>query len=262
MAASDKLSLRVRYRDLQPRVIVGLLLIAVALLGGWQGGLIFNFLIGVAALLMFREWARMHGLRRSLRLGGFIGLGAAVVLANESLFWLALGAVAATAAVYFRQMQVAIGALYCGIPAVALIWLRGQEAGYGLLIWTLAIVWATDIGAYFAGRTIGGPKLAPSISPSKTWAGLFGGMAASALIGGALTLVFTLPFSIGVAAALAAGLAVAAQAGDFYESAVKRRAGVKDSGNLLPGHGGVLDRLDGLVPVSILVAGAVWVGQL
>lgn len=265
MAGSEagRESLRVRYKDLLPRVVVGVLLIAIALFGGWRGGLLFNFLIGLAALLMFREWARMHDVRRSMRLGGYVGLGAAMVLGNEYLILLAFGAVALTAAIYaVRKPSAAIGILYAGVPAIALVWLRTQEEGFGLLIWTLAIVWGTDIGAYFAGRTIGGPKLAPKISPSKTWAGLFGGMATAALIAALLTFVFLLPFSLPVSAALGAGLAVAAQAGDFYESSVKRKAGVKDSGNLLPGHGGVMDRLDGLVPVSILVAGSVWAAQL
>lgn len=259
---SEKSSLRVRYRDLLPRVVVGVVLIAIALFGGWQGGLLFNFLIGLAALLMFREWGRMHAVRRPMRLGGYVGLGAAMVLGNEGLVLLAFLAVGATALFYvWKKPAASIGIAYAGVPAVALVWLRTQEEGFGLLIWTLAIVWGTDIGAYFAGRTIGGPKLAPKISPSKTWAGLFGGMVMAALIAALLTLMFELPFSLLVSAVLGASLAVAAQAGDFYESAIKRKAGVKDSGNLLPGHGGVMDRLDGLVPVAILVAGAVWISQ-
>ena len=260
MAGSEvKPPLRVRYRDLAPRALVGVALIAIAIFGGWQGGLLFNFLISLAALLMFREWARLHPYDDTSRMLGFVGIGAAAVLSNEALIVPALGALLATAAGYvFRHRSAALGVLYCGIPAVALMWLRAQEQGFGLLVWTLAIVWATDIGAYFAGRTIGGPKLAPSISPSKTWAGLIGGMTASALIAGALTSLFPLPFDFALSALLGALLAVAAQVGDFYESHLKRKAGVKDSGHLLPGHGGVMDRLDGLVPVAILVAGTVW----
>jgi phosphatidate cytidylyltransferase len=150
------------------------------------------------------------------------------------------------------------GILYAGLPGLALIFLRHQPAGAVLVIWTLAIVWATDIAAYFAGRTFGGPKIAPAISPSKTWAGLLGGMTAAAAAGGLLAAEFDLGFAPWLGAGLGAGLAVAAQAGDFFESSLKRRAGVKDSGTLLPGHGGVMDRLDGLVPVSVLVALAIW----
>jgi phosphatidate cytidylyltransferase len=112
-------------------------------------------------------------------------------------------------------------------------------------VWLLLVVWTTDIGAYFAGRSIGGPKLAPRISPGKTWAGLVGGMAAAGLVGGLLTALAGAGFWL--AAGLGALLAAVAQAGDLFESRLKRHAGVKDSGHLIPGHGGLLDRIDGLV---------------
>jgi phosphatidate cytidylyltransferase len=116
-------------------------------------------------------------------------------------------------------------------------------------------VWATDIGAYFAGRSFGGPKVAPKISPNKTWSGLIGGMVGALLLGGALCSYADLPLHLALASP---ALAVIAQAGDFFESWMKRRAGVKDSGALIPGHGGVLDRLDGVVtalPVAALLVG-------
>lgn len=260
MADSDspRRSLRVRYKDLLPRFVVGALLIAIALFGGWRGGLFFNFMIGLAGLLMYREWTRMHRIHSRSRLSGYIAIAAAATLADSHLFLLAFGALAAAAGILFLTVRgAAVGLLYCGIPAVSLIWLRAEENGFALVIWALAIVWATDIFAYFAGRTIGGPKIAPSISPSKTWAGLAGGMIGAATIASLLTLRFELPFGPTISAMLGAVLAIAAQIGDFYESHLKRRAGVKDSGNLLPGHGGILDRLDGLVPVSIIVAAAV-----
>ena len=111
----------------------------------------------------------------------------------------------------------------------------------------MALVWACDSGAFFAGRAIGGAKLAPQISPNKTWAGFIGGLVAAGLFGIALVWLFGLPVPLAIATPF---LAVLAQLGDVYESHLKRRAGVKDSGNLLPGHGGLMDRLDGLVAVA------------
>lgn len=140
-----------------------------------------------------------------------------------------------------------IGVLYLGLNLMALIWLRSQpEIGRDLTFFLLLSVWAVDTGAYFAGRLIGGPKLAPRFSPSKTWAGLFGGMAAAAAIG------LLWAFIAGarqpqLALLLGPVVAVIAQTGDIMESALKRRAGAKDSGNLIPGHGGILDRIDGLL---------------
>jgi phosphatidate cytidylyltransferase len=137
---------------------------------------------------------------------------------------------------------------------MALIFLRQQEPdNFGLLLafWALALVWATDIGAYFSGRAIGGPKLAPRVSPSKTWAGLGGGVLAALVLGFVLHRFAGLPIQLAAASGL---LAVAAQLGDLLESAMKRRAGVKDSGSLLPGHGGVMDRLDGVATAAPLAA--------
>jgi phosphatidate cytidylyltransferase len=161
------------------------------------------------------------------------------------------------------------GAFYVGWAAMALIVMPVP-----LLVVVMGAVICTDTGAYFTGRTLGGPKIAPRISPSKTWSGLAGGMAASAiwcgaaaLTGGYLisgdsatgaSLVEALKVTnVGVAALIGAGFAVAAQAGDFYESWLKRRAGVKDSSHMIPGHGGVFDRVDGLLPVAI-IAGTAW----
>jgi phosphatidate cytidylyltransferase len=144
------------------------------------------------------------------------------------------------------------GFLYALLPALALLWVRERDAhGLVLLIWVFLVTWSTDIGAYFAGRAFGRRKLAPSISPGKTVEGLYGGVIAAALIGGAWA-IWT---GLGTPLLLLAPLfALAAQAGDLFESRMKRRAGVKDSGSWLPGHGGVLDRLDGLVPVAVLTA--------
>jgi phosphatidate cytidylyltransferase len=141
---------------------------------------------------------------------------------------------------------------------VALVWLRGDVGGARLILWLMATVWATDIGAFFAGRLIGGPKLAPRISPKKTWAGLIGAMASAGLVG--IVADFSVPGAPGAAVLAAAGavMAVVAQAGDLGESWVKRHFGAKDSSALIPGHGGLLDRVDGLLAAALALAAWQW----
>lgn len=136
------------------------------------------------------------------------------------------------------------GIFYLFIPALCLIWTRQQGLSYILII--VLAVWMTDIGAYFTGRKFGGPKVAPKISPNKTWSGLIGGMLSSALSCGLVAYYFDMEYAA-FYPLIGAVLAVIAQAGDFFESWMKRRAGVKDSGTLIPGHGGILDRIDGLL---------------
>ncbi len=249
---------------LATRALTGAVLIVVALAAVRFGGLAFDALIALAVLLMFAEWAMMHEISRRFRLGGLAIVGGAVLFASfglpdRAVLLAAGGAVllGIFARSYDRQRAgwITGGIVYCALPGIALILLRGLPGGLELTAWTLAIVWATDIFAYFAGRAIGGPKLAPAISPNKTWAGLAGGM-----VGAALTSYIVARIA-GISLALfdwtliaGAVLALTAQGGDLFESWMKRLAGVKDSGNLLPGHGGVLDRLDGLVPVAVIVA--------
>lgn len=265
MAASEAVAAT---SQLGARVVVGVLLIVVALAALWAGGFGFGALVAVAVLLMFAEWAQMFRLPRGLRLAGLVVLAGSVMLTIIGQPLMAIAALATGAGilglgarpyVQARASWVAIGLLYAGMPAIALIWLRGTQYGLALTLLTLVTVWATDIFAYFSGRAIGGPKLAPAISPNKTWAGLIGGMAGSALTIWLLYMfldgrIDVPPVPVLWLVALAPVLAVVAQAGDFYESWLKRRVGVKDSGNLLPGHGGILDRLDGLVPVAVVAA--------
>jgi phosphatidate cytidylyltransferase len=139
------------------------------------------------------------------------------------------------------------------LPVLALVLLRTDNVwGVHAIMWLMLVVWATDTFAYFAGRIIGGPKLAPVLSPKKTWAGLLGGMAGAALVS-AIYAAYFLP-SWAALAGVAAALAVVAQLGDIFESALKRRFNMKDSGNLIPGHGGILDRVDGLVVAGVVAA--------
>jgi len=148
-----------------------------------------------------------------------------------------------------------LGAVYLPIACLALLWLRHvPDLGRGLMFWLVALVWATDVGAYFVGRTVGGPLLAPRISPKKTWAGLFGGMLAAGGVGLAAALLRGGEEILALILASAA-LALLSQVGDLIESRLKRRAGAKDSGTLIPGHGGLLDRVDGLLAAAV-AAGA------
>ena len=206
--------------ELVVRTVTGLILIAAALVAAVVGGNLLAVFVAAIATLMFYEWTRIVR-----------GWGAA---------WYVSGFV------------------YALLPALALLWIRERDVhGLELLIWTFIVTWSTDIGAYFAGRSFGKRKLAPTISPNKTVEGLYGGIAAATLLGGAWAMATGLGTPL---LALAPVLAVAAQGGDLFESGMKRRAGVKDSGAWLPGHGGALDRLDGLVPVAVLTAAAQLLG--
>lgn len=256
--------------ELQTRTLSGVAMVTVALADLWFGGVAFWALCAALAILMMIEWSQMAKANRWQTASGAL-LAAAMMLYSSMLISVpsasAListieisGFAAILLAVISFKARLGAGLLYSVLPAASLLFIRQQpEHGLMLALWTLVIVWATDIGAYFAGRTIGGPKLAPRISPNKTWAGLVGGMVAAAIAGTGIASIAGLPALFWIAAG---PLAVAAQAGDLFESWLKRRSGVKDSGKLLPGHGGVLDRLDGLVPVAMLVASCVAVGMV
>ena len=210
------------FAQLGLRVASGLVLGCVAGFAAWRGFPWYDLLVGLAAALAFAEWRRLTGGWR--RRGWLLG-----------------------------------GMLYLGVPVAALLWLRHDpEWGLATALWLFATVAAIDTGAYFAGKSIGGPKLAPLISPNKTWAGLAGGTAAAALCG--LIAAMILGTHIPTAVLFSMVLAPVAQIGDIGESAVKRYFGVKDSGSILPGHGGILDRIDGLVVAAAFVAAVRLVG--
>ena len=225
-----RVPLAVRTSDLPRRAASAVIMLAVAAAAIWQGGAVLRIFIAAVALACFAEFIRL------------------VVKATRNLF--------------FRLAALLAGAVYIGLAALGL-------AGLDLyhLVAVLGVVIFTDTCAYFSGRTIGGPKIAPRISPSKTWAGLLGGMAGSAAwlilfmaIAHNANGIVSLADQVEIGGSEAAGwavagavLAIAAQAGDFFESWLKRRAGVKDSSRLIPGHGGVFDRIDGLLPVALIV---------
>ena len=203
-------------RELLVRSLSGVVMVLLALGAAVKGGNVFALLVAGVAAIMYYEWSRItRGWGAGWMVGGF---------------------------------------LYALVPAVALLWLRERDLhGLFLVIWVFIITWATDIGGYVFGKRFGHRKLAPALSPNKTYEGLYGGVVASTVLGGA----WALATDLGTALLLLAPVfAVAAQAGDLFESGMKRRAGVKDSGTWLPGHGGLLDRLDGLVPVAVFTAAA------
>ncbi|MBC9031764.1 phosphatidate cytidylyltransferase [Sphingomonas sp. JC676] len=244
--------------DLGTRLVVAIVLIGLAFVALWAGGLGFWLVLSVAGILMIGEWAMLMGAdERHKRLAQY-ALSVPLAIMAPGLAagpgFLALGLIVGAAfflAAVTRNPRLAGGALYVGLPVLALLVLREQPQGLLLTFWAMALVWACDSGAFFAGRAIGGPKLAPAISPNKTWAGFLGGLLAAAVFAYILVALCGLPILLAVATP---GLAILAQLGDLYESNLKRRAGVKDSGNLLPGHGGVMDRLDGLVAVAPIAA--------
>lgn len=252
--------------ELLLRIVTGVAMIAVAMVAVALGGIVFWLLLTLVGLVMLAEWAGLHAApardKRLALYALFVPLALMSPLGAGPGF-LTLGLLAGAAffvVIITNRRELALGVVYVGLPVLALLLIRRQHAGGpdpstwpGLIftLWALALVWATDIGAYAAGRAIGGPKLAPRLSPNKTWAGLIGGVLLASLLGAALHYGYGLPRRLTFATPL---LAVLAQMGDLYESWLKRRAGVKDSGNLIPGHGGVLDRLDGLVPVAPVAA--------
>jgi phosphatidate cytidylyltransferase len=257
---------------LRLRIASAVVMAAAVLLAILAGPFAFAAFVAVGAGILSWEWTRLCGDGRFGAPGLALAASTVAAVAIAALGWpgwALLAALPATALVLVlargerrvATLWVAAGALYITPPVVALVWLRGDVGGARLILWLMATVWATDIGAFFAGRLIGGPKLAPRISPQKTWAGLIGAMASAGLIG--VIADVSVPGAPGAAALAAAGavLAVVAQAGDLGESWVKRRFGAKDSSALIPGHGGLLDRVDGLLAAAVALAAWQWISS-
>ncbi len=249
------------WRDLRLRLLSAAILAPLGLACIRIGGPLFEALVLAVLAGLGREWAAM--LRRPA--SGLRGLVLLLWPAISCLAALVTGrwaeAVAMLAAPLVLGLAVAAGGAVIGLAGLALIWLRGETGtGWDGVLFVILVVWASDSVAYLAGRALGGAKLAPRISPAKTWSGSVGGLAGAMLVGAALAALLPAPPFLGPAARLARGLlaglllGLAAQAGDLAESAFKRRCGVKDSGRLIPGHGGLLDRFDGLLAAAPLAA--------
>lgn len=245
--------------ELATRLGVAFILIGLAFAALYSGGLGFWAVVSVAGVLMMGEWALLAGAspqgKRLAQYAVSVPLAAMAPGLAAGPGFLALGLI--IGAFFFlmivtRGAQLALGAFYVCLPILALVLIREQpEQGLLLTFWAMALVWACDSAAYFTGRALGGPKLAPAISPNKTWAGFLGGVAGATLFAFVLVWLFDLPVALAWATP---ALGALSQLGDLFESHLKRCAGVKDSGNLLPGHGGVLDRLDGLVAAAPVAA--------
>lgn len=243
--------------ELRLRIISGIVMAVVVLAATWTGGLPFRLLSAAIALLVYYEWSTITRLAEIDFRGNAFGWAATAAACAMTVFGEAeMAFVTVCAAVivsllhalsFRRSLWLPGGIAYAGLTALSLTAIRADDAtGLIAMLFVFAVVWSTDILAYFVGRAIGGPKLAPSISPGKTWSGAIGGTVAAIIAGSALYLCFFpatglwIPF-------VALVLSVFSQVGDLFESFLKRRFGVKDSSKLIPGHGGVMDRVDGLV---------------
>lgn len=247
-------------------MISSLVLAPAALALSYAGGLYFGLLALAAAAVMAYEWNRLcnDGAPRAgaVSMAAIVGaVGVAALGAADIALLVVIPATVVAFAVAWgtgaRRWWSAAGVVYIAIPCISMIWLRhAPTQGLEMIFWLFAVVWATDIGAYFAGRGFGGPKLAPKISPKKTWAGLAGGIASAIVIGVVTAHLLDLPSAVPLVV-LSGAMAIVAQAGDLWESWVKRHFAVKDTGRLIPGHGGLLDRLDGLMTAAPTVAAVV-----
>ncbi|MGZ5907644.1 MAG: phosphatidate cytidylyltransferase [Reyranella sp.] len=248
---------------LRTRVISGVVLAPLFLYLVFKGYPYFHILIAATAAMMAWEFTRMDG-KAGLKRRTFVSTasgGAVVAMALGSPLTALIIVGGAIAVVILVDQCVGrpgvhvvhLAVAYVVLPAIALLYVS-DVGGYISVFWVLAVVWATDIGAYAFGRLIGGPKLAPRISPNKTWSGALGGLLCAVLASGGLFWAFVAPPDAPVLA-IAGFMSIMSQAGDLFESALKRRYQVKDSGALIPGHGGVMDRFDGLwaaTPVAAL----------
>ncbi|MGA2793691.1 MAG: phosphatidate cytidylyltransferase [Roseiarcus sp.] len=252
---------RILGADLRARVGAAIALMVGALATAWAGGYWFSAFWLIAALVVHWEWQRLiGGPNQGLRvLCGSAGLVVAAPLAiNDAVFWamaaLLIGAAGAALASGARppRLMPGAGVLYAGAMLVSVCLLRASRPG-GLyaIVWLFAVVWGTDVMAFFGGRLVGGPKLWPRLSPAKTWSGFGIGILCGAAAG-----LLAAPATNSIAALFCFGLATGAvaQGGDLLESALKRRFGVKDSSGLIPGHGGLMDRLDGFTAAAISTA--------
>lgn len=248
-----------KYAELPARIVSAIVLVGLAVYATWEGGLTFSLLALAGAILIFQEFRGIvaSSLRFRVALFGFGFLclaiaGYMVGRTDTALILVAFAALALAAweLLISRSIWGATALIYAFAPFVAVIELRKGGEGLFVIAFLFACVWAADTFAYFSGKTFGGPKLAPRISPNKTWSGFVGGLVGATLASFALAYGFGHAYGLS-ALVLTIVLTISAQIGDLAESFVKRRFGVKDSGKIIPGHGGILDRIDGLIFAAV-----------
>ena len=255
---------RFNWSNLGLRIASAAVIAPAALGAAWLGGWPYLVLIAIGVALLSLEWGGMSAPVAPTRVSAAVTVAvlAAVFLAyqgQDALAWGAVGVGAVAAALVARGVaerpaDAAFGVIYIAPAAICLVWLRSTDQGQWWMMTLFAATWAADIGAFAVGSVLKGPKLWPRFSPNKTWSGFVGGLGASALAG--FGMAFFSVFQLNLAAAALVGFCVglATMAGDLWESALKRRFGVKDSGDLIPGHGGLLDRVDGLMFAVVVMA--------
>jgi len=247
-------------RNLITRVASAVVLVPLAIAAAWAGGWYWTALVTLCAIGLFVEWLMVTGAAGNAPL---LVTGAAILAISApflalrnldiALLVLALGTIAVAFRAPTQRSWAISGFLYAAAAEVSSIVVRLDRAeGFVALVFVLLVVWCTDIGGYFAGRGIGGAKLWPRVSPNKTWAGAVGGFVASLLVAAGFAINGV--GKMGPLLLIAAALSVASQFGDLFESAVKRRFGVKDSSHIIPGHGGLMDRLDGYIAAVVLAS--------
>ena len=253
------------WSDLSQRLVSAIILAGIVLLITWSGPLPFALLLAFGGAIMCWEWGNLvrTGEVDELMILHVIAVIVSTALAYLGHYSVALLVLIVGPAAKFamagdakaRSLAVSLaGVPYIGLPMISLIWFRSDaEYGWYLIVYLFIVVWSVDIFAYFAGRRFGGPKLAPNISPKKTWSGFIGGVTAGTIAGalfgwflGLQTLIFIVIVSL--------LLGAFSQMGDLFESVIKRQYKVKDASNLIPGHGGLLDRVDGLLFAAVLAA--------
>lgn len=254
------------WRDLILRVASALVLIPAVLWVVVIGDVPFLVMISIGVALLSIEWGMMSAPDSSSRIACAVAIAAFAGLMTGYLHHPILSFVvlmfgSLCAGLYGYKLNVgwmaaAYGVLYIGVPAIILMWLRQTESGRDWVFFAYGIAWASDIAAYVVGKMVGGPKLWRRYSPNKTWSGFAGGMMAGMLTAGTLSDLTHLFHHDTSASFVGLLVALATMAGDLWESALKRRFGVKDAGTLIPGHGGLLDRVDGLM-FAIVAIGSI-----